>query len=388
MFIDKLKQNLRIRNQNNQKNQFYDSKFNNDVRIIQDQNRNNNVKLPAKQKNFLQSNNNYYNNFNFMKNYKDNSIFQSKKISSLSNEKSYHSSIINFSNLSDDDENDNKIELFDYGTINHSEINGGNIGKITKVNIGKFKKLFADYFKSNFILSSVLYVNKSLHLGSDNKEISYDKNNEKIIIDGNVKINGSLEYDNSTSQSNSLFEKNSDSTPNFINPIDIENILLIGNNSLISDTTDILQVNGDAFFSNRVRAMQFRALSDKRLKKKIKIIKDPNKIIKKLRGVTFNWKTTDNKSSGVIAQEIEKILPEAVENNNDYKTVDYNCLSGYFIEGIKENNKIIKKQDKIIKNQSKTIVKHEKIIEKQSKEIEMLKNQLSNLTTIVNKLSK
>ena len=384
MFIDKLKQNLKIRNQNQNK-KFYNN--NNDIRIIQDTNykqNNNNLHKPI----HSESRMNYRDNFFVTQNYKDNSIFQSKKISSLSNDTKYSSSIINFSDISNNTDVKEIIDLLNNGKINNSDINGGYIGNKTKIILGKFKKLFADYFKSNFILSSVLYVNKSLYLGSNNKEITYNDNDDKIIIDGNVKVNGTLEYENSTSQSNSLFEKNTTSTPNFINPIDIQNILLIGHNSLISDTTDILQVNGDAYFSSRVRAMQFRALSDKRLKKKIKIIKEPNKIIKKMRGVTFNWKTTDNKSSGVIAQEIEKILPEAVENNNDYKTVDYNCLSGYFIEGIKENNKIIKKQDKIIKNQSKTIVKHEKIIEKQSKEIEMLKKQLSNLTTIVDKLTK
>ena len=46
-----------------------------------------------------------------------------------------------------------------------------------------------------------------------------------------------------------------------------------------------------------------------------------------MRGVTF---IKDNKqSSGVIAQELEKIAPELVNNDSEFKAVAYGNLTGY-----------------------------------------------------------
>jgi hypothetical protein len=42
-------------------------------------------------------------------------------------------------------------------------------------------------------------------------------------------------------------------------------------------------------------------------------------------------------SSGVIAQELEKIIPAAVKTgDDDYKSVNYNVIIGYLIEAVKE----------------------------------------------------
>ena len=54
-----------------------------------------------------------------------------------------------------------------------------------------------------------------------------------------------------------------------------------------------------------------------------------------IRGVTFNWKETNRSSAGVIAQEVENVLPEFV-NGNEVKTVNYNGITGALIESIKE----------------------------------------------------
>ena len=58
-----------------------------------------------------------------------------------------------------------------------------------------------------------------------------------------------------------------------------------------------------------------------------------------MRGVTF---TKDDKlSSGVIAQELEKIAPELV-HDGEYKSVAYGNVVGYLIEAIKELKQEIK----------------------------------------------
>ncbi len=76
------------------------------------------------------------------------------------------------------------------------------------------------------------------------------------------------------------------------------------------------------------------AFSDERLKTNIKTIPDALSTVQKMRGVTF---TKDNmNSSGVIAQELEKVAPELVHSNEIYKSVAYGNLVGYLIEAVKE----------------------------------------------------
>lgn len=79
------------------------------------------------------------------------------------------------------------------------------------------------------------------------------------------------------------------------------------------------------------------AFSDKRVKENIKTIDNSLEKVDQLRGVEFNKKGEDKKSIGVIAQEIEKILPEVVStDDNGMKSVAYGNITGVLIEAIKE----------------------------------------------------
>jgi hypothetical protein len=51
--------------------------------------------------------------------------------------------------------------------------------------------------------------------------------------------------------------------------------------------------------------------------------------------VTFNWIETNKPSVGVIAQDVEKVLPELVNQTNP-KSVNYDGLIGLVIEAIRE----------------------------------------------------
>ena len=81
--------------------------------------------------------------------------------------------------------------------------------------------------------------------------------------------------------------------------------------------------------------------SDEKLKENIVTISNPIDTIKKLRGVEYNWKDNGNKSMGVIAQEVEKVLPYLVSENENGKTVMYQNMVGLLIEAIKEQQKQI-----------------------------------------------
>jgi hypothetical protein len=93
------------------------------------------------------------------------------------------------------------------------------------------------------------------------------------------------------------------------------------------------------------------AYSDKRVKENIQTIDNSLEKVIKLRGVEFNKIGEDKKSIGVIAQEIEKILPEVVrEDDKGMKSVAYGNITGILIEAIKELKAEIEELKKQIKD--------------------------------------
>ena len=101
-----------------------------------------------------------------------------------------------------------------------------------------------------------------------------------------------------------------------------------------------LHVAGDIYSSGDVISA-----SDIRYKENLKIIPDAVDKINKLNGYTFTRTDTDNKNkkyAGVIAQEVQEVLPEVVSTNNEgYLTVSYGNMVSLLIEGIKEQHKEI-----------------------------------------------
>ena len=77
------------------------------------------------------------------------------------------------------------------------------------------------------------------------------------------------------------------------------------------------------------------AYSDARLKTDIKTIDNALDKVTKLRGVSYKRLDTQEAGIGVIAQEIENVLPEVVEDGS-YKSVAYGNVVGVLIEAIKE----------------------------------------------------
>ena len=87
------------------------------------------------------------------------------------------------------------------------------------------------------------------------------------------------------------------------------------------------------------------AFSDQRLKTNVKTL-DGSKVYK-MRGVSFI--KDEKEGSGVIAQELEKIAPELVNNDSEYKSVAYGNITGYLIEAIKDLKEEIEQLKKQIK---------------------------------------
>ena len=90
-------------------------------------------------------------------------------------------------------------------------------------------------------------------------------------------------------------------------------------------------------------ATTFNSLSDSGYKTDISKINNSIDILKQIDGVSFKWKDTGYKSYGVIAQEVEKILPEIVDINNNVKSVNYQALIGFLIEAVKDLSEKVEK---------------------------------------------
>jgi hypothetical protein len=95
-----------------------------------------------------------------------------------------------------------------------------------------------------------------------------------------------------------------------------------------------LSVNGNLNVSGIITCTDLNSTSDQNLKYNIRKVENPLHILNEITGVGFNWKSNDKPSIGVIAQEVEKVLPELI-GGGEVKSVNYNGLIGVLIEAIK-----------------------------------------------------
>jgi len=114
------------------------------------------------------------------------------------------------------------------------------------------------------------------------------------------------------------------------------------------------EIDDDLYYrtdTGTLSATTFNSTSDINRKTNIRTIDNALEIIDEIRGVRFDWKYNGAPSIGVIAQEVEKVLPELVEvNHNGSKTVSYGNLVAILIQGIKEQQLSIMDLNEKIKN--------------------------------------
>ena len=107
-----------------------------------------------------------------------------------------------------------------------------------------------------------------------------------------------------------------------------------------------LESDGDLHADGDIVAFS-TTTSDERLKTDITVVENALEKVKSIRGVEFTYKKDGKKSAGVIAQEVEKVLPQAVrekalplqmgvEDETEYKVLQYDQLHALLIEAVKE----------------------------------------------------
>ena len=92
-----------------------------------------------------------------------------------------------------------------------------------------------------------------------------------------------------------------------------------------------------ASFAGEVSALDFNTTSDLAMKNDVATIINANKIVESLRGVSFKWNNNNKPAYGVVAQEVEKVLPDlVVDDPSGMKSVKYLGLIGFLIESNKQ----------------------------------------------------
>lgn len=103
-----------------------------------------------------------------------------------------------------------------------------------------------------------------------------------------------------------------------------------------------IEVQNDIKVHGYVLAHEFQMESDRRLKKNIEEVENPLEKLRALRGVRFEWKKSSKTSYGVIADEIEAILPESTSTGSGgFSSVNYNAVIALLIEAVKKQDRII-----------------------------------------------
>jgi hypothetical protein len=72
------------------------------------------------------------------------------------------------------------------------------------------------------------------------------------------------------------------------------------------------------------------------LKENIVEISNALNTVMRLKGVEYNWKDTGEKGMGLIAQDVEKIIPYLISENENGKSVMYQNMIGLLVQAIKE----------------------------------------------------
>lgn len=109
----------------------------------------------------------------------------------------------------------------------------------------------------------------------------------------------------------------------------------IAGTSVNTANTVVVRDSLGNFTAATITATDFNSTSDINLKENVETVSNALSVANSLRGVKFDWKENHKTSYGVIAQELEQVLPELV-NPGEIKSVNYNGLIGVLIEAVKE----------------------------------------------------
>jgi hypothetical protein len=111
--------------------------------------------------------------------------------------------------------------------------------------------------------------------------------------------------------------------------LDSDNVFRIGG---WSAPANLLQMD---MAGNLTMANNVTAYSDIRLKEDLEPIPDAIEKVQSLTGYTYTRIDSGQRQTGLVAQEVQKVLPEAVMDNGEHLSLAYGNMVGLLIEAIK-----------------------------------------------------
>ncbi len=255
------------------------------------------------------------------------------------------------------------------GTWGVSGVSGISIGGNESYNgTGRFP--FQSKFNAGLYgIGGVAGPGTSGYLAIENNNIPFAES--ALIVNGNATVNGTLNVDvpgitikgpanssslltSTTTQPNGAGQwrlnlRNGLNVTEGLNGADAVFSGLVTASAGITTTTGTfsgLLTGTVGTFSGNVTALDLIATSDRRLKQNIVTIDSALEKVQKLRGVYFNRLNSEKRNLGVIAQEVEDVLPEVVftdESSEQMKSVAYGNIVALLIEALKEQQEQINK---------------------------------------------
>ncbi|WP_172796062.1 tail fiber domain-containing protein, partial [Roseivirga echinicomitans] len=206
--------------------------------------------------------------------------------------------------------------------------------------------------------------------GSKNVALGYQSLNKVTTGSGNVMLGYRAGFSNTGS--NKLYIENSPSNSPLIYG-DFDKDIINFNGKVSIGLANPSSLSHELYVNGSVIANWYSFTSDVRFKKSVLPIEDALSSLLKLEGKTYDWRTSefpdkkfsDTRQIGFIAQEVQKIFPELVtEDSQGYLSLNYAQLTPVLVEAVKEQ-------------QSQ--------IEQLNDEVEGLKDQLSQILSLLKK---
>jgi hypothetical protein len=155
-----------------------------------------------------------------------------------------------------------------------------------------------------------------------------------VAITGDLSVSG-----NATLSGNILGDRIQNGTTSF----DIQtasgnaNITVGAASNVAVFATAGLYVTGNISATGDVIAQNVNSLSDASLKANVTAIENAGQVVEALSGVGYDWVDGSGHAYGLIAQDVEQVVPEAVKTDDSgIKSINYSMLIPFLIESVKQ----------------------------------------------------
>ena len=148
--------------------------------------------------------------------------------------------------------------------------------------------------------------------------IQIDPNQNGVLFPGDVTVGGTLKSNSGTVSMPALNVSGA----------------VTAKATLVADGS--ITTKGTLYAVNVIASGYVQSATEARLKTSVKKIENALSKVKQLNGLTYKKKGSKEREVGLIAQEVEKVLPEAVGKDGEYMSLAYGNMVALLVEAIKE----------------------------------------------------